>query len=53
MEQWSKNDVCAAIWFLNARNMPMPEIHCQLVEVCGEDVKSQHSVVKQHVEHRG
>jgi hypothetical protein len=39
LEQWSKNGVCAVIWFLNARNVLKPQIHCQLVEVYGEDVK--------------
>jgi hypothetical protein len=35
LKWWSKNKVSTVVQFLNARNMP--ETHCQLMEVYGED----------------
>jgi hypothetical protein len=46
VEQWSKKKVHAAVWVLNTRNMWVAEIHCQLMEVHGEDVISQWSRAK-------
>jgi hypothetical protein len=46
LKQWSMNEVCAVIHFLNARNVLAGEINCQLVEVYGEDVMSEERVAK-------
>jgi hypothetical protein len=46
LKQWSKNEVCTVVQFLNARNVPEKEIHYQLMEVHSEDVMSSQSVAK-------
>jgi hypothetical protein len=35
LEQWSKNEVCVIILFLDARNVTAAEVYCQLKEVQG------------------
>ncbi|KAJ4427135.1 hypothetical protein ANN_24751 [Periplaneta americana] len=46
LEQWSKQEVCAVIRFLNAKMMSVVEIHRQLVDVYGKGVMSCQSVAK-------
>lgn len=44
LEQWSKEEVCSIICFLDAGHVSAAEIRRQLVDVCGEEVTSCQSV---------
>jgi hypothetical protein len=44
MENYSKFEVCAVIWFLQAEGVSQSEIHCRSVRVYGQNVFSRKEV---------